>query len=73
MKINQHIKNIKTNPNYRYTYVIAEIGINHSGSLQEALKLIDAASESGVDAVKLQKRNLDNLYTKKILNDPNSA
>jgi sialic acid synthase SpsE len=73
MKIDQHIENIKANKNYRYTYVIAEIGINHNGSLQEALKLIDAAAESGVDAVKFQKRNLDDLYTKKILNDPNSA
>ncbi|MHA2217307.1 MAG: N-acetylneuraminate synthase family protein [Candidatus Hodarchaeales archaeon] len=73
MKLKQHIKNIKSNPNYRYTYVISEIGVNHNGSLQEALKLIDASYEAGVDAVKFQKRDLDSLYTKSILNDPNSA
>jgi N-acetylneuraminate synthase len=38
------------------TYVIAEIGINHNGSLALAKKLIDAAVLSGCDAVKFQKR-----------------
>ena len=37
-------------------YVIAEIGINHNGSLDEAYKLIDLAKETGCDAVKFQKR-----------------
>lgn len=37
-------------------FVIAEIGINHNGDLQLAKKLIDAASLSGCDAVKFQKR-----------------
>ena len=37
-------------------YVIAEIGINHNGSLDTAKKLIDAAKHTGVDAVKFQKR-----------------
>ena len=36
------------------TYVIAEIGINHMGSMDKAKKLIDAAVRSGVDAVKFQ-------------------
>jgi N-acetylneuraminate synthase len=38
------------------TYVVAEIGINHNGSLDIAKKLMLAARESGVDAVKFQKR-----------------
>ncbi|MBN1447490.1 MAG: N-acetylneuraminate synthase family protein [Bacteroidetes bacterium] len=37
-------------------YVIAEIGINHNGSLELAKKLIDGAALSGCDAVKFQKR-----------------
>ncbi len=38
------------------TYIIAEIGINHNGDVQVAKKLIMAAHEAGVDAVKFQKR-----------------
>lgn len=41
------------------TYIIAEIGINHNGSLDLAKKLIDMASENGCDAVKFQKRDPD--------------
>ena len=37
-------------------YVIAEIGINHNGSLETAKRLIDSAKFSGCDAVKFQKR-----------------
>lgn len=38
------------------TYVVAEIGINHNGDLENAKKMIDAAKHAGVDAVKFQKR-----------------
>lgn len=38
------------------TYIVAEIGINHNGSLEIAKSLIDVAVKTGVDAVKLQKR-----------------
>jgi N-acetylneuraminate synthase len=38
------------------TYIIAEIGINHNGSVETAKELIKAASDAGVDAVKFQKR-----------------
>ena len=41
------------------TYIIAEIGINHNGSMENAKKLIDIASLAGCDAVKFQKRNPD--------------
>ncbi|MDD5681501.1 MAG: N-acetylneuraminate synthase family protein, partial [Candidatus Omnitrophica bacterium] len=44
-------------------YVIAEIGINHNGSLDIAKKLIDAAHEAGCDAVKFQKRTVEVVYT----------
>jgi N-acetylneuraminate synthase len=37
-------------------FVTAEIGINHNGSLEDALALIDVAAQSGCDAVKFQKR-----------------
>ncbi|MBR9976287.1 MAG: N-acetylneuraminate synthase family protein [Bacteroidetes bacterium] len=40
----------------RPVYVIAEIGINHNGSLELAKKLIDGAALAGCDAVKFQKR-----------------
>ena len=42
-------------------FVVAEIGINHGGNLNEALRLIDAASECGADAVKFQTFHADRL------------
>jgi N-acetylneuraminate synthase len=44
-------------------YIIAEIGINHNGSLDNAKKLIAVAAEAGCDAVKFQKRTVDVVYT----------
>lgn len=38
------------------TYIIAEIGINHNGSVELAKKLIKSAKQAGCDAVKFQKR-----------------
>lgn len=40
-------------------YITAEIGINHNGSLETALSLIDVAVQAGCDAVKFQKRSPD--------------
>ena len=37
-------------------FITAEIGINHNGSLEDALKLVDVAAKAGCDAVKFQKR-----------------
>ena len=49
-------------------YLIAEIGINHNGSLEIAKKLIDAAEECRFDSVKFQKREIELVYSKEILN-----
>jgi len=47
---------------------IAELGINHNGSLSLCKELIDLAASCGCDAVKLQKRNIDKVYTSEFLN-----
>ena len=46
------------------TFLIAEIGINHNGSLEIAKKLIDEAVFAGFDAVKFQKRTIEKVYSK---------
>ena len=48
-------------------FVIAEIGINHNGDMNIAKKLISLAKNSGCDAVKFQKRDINTVYTKKEL------
>ena len=54
-------------------FVIAEIGINHNGSLDIAKKLIDIATTAGCDAVKFQKRSVEKLYPKKTLDQPRES
>ncbi|EJL74898.1 N-acetylneuraminate synthase [Chryseobacterium populi] len=44
--------------------IIAEAGVNHNGSLENAFKLVDAASEAGVDYVKFQTFKADKLVSK---------
>lgn len=51
-------------------YVIAEIGHNHQGKLETAKEMFRSAKECGADAVKLQKRDNLNLYTKEMYNKP---
>jgi sialic acid synthase len=51
-------------------YVIAEIGHNHQGNLETAKELFRAAKECGVNAVKLQKRDNQSLYTREMYNKP---
>lgn len=46
------------------TYIIAEAGVNHNGSLEMAKQLIDIAKEAGADAVKFQTFKAANLVTK---------
>ena len=48
-------------------FIIAEIGINHNGSVALAKQMIDIAVTTGCDAVKFQKRTVDVVYTKEEL------
>jgi len=45
-------------------FIIAEAGVNHNGSIELAKKLIDVASDAGVDAVKFQTFKAENLVSK---------
>lgn len=46
------------------TFIIAEAGVNHNGSIELAKRLIDTASQAGADAVKFQTFKADNLVSK---------
>lgn len=46
------------------TFIIAEAGVNHNGSLELAKKLIDVASEAGADAVKFQTFKAEKLVSR---------
>ena len=54
-------------------YLIAEIGINHNGSLKITKNLIDEAINAGFDAVKFQKRDVDLVYSPKFLDTPRES
>ena len=46
------------------TLIIAEAGVNHNGSIEQAKKLVDVAFECGADIVKFQTAKLDSLVSK---------
>ena len=54
-------------------FITAEIGINHNGSLETAKKLIDVAVMAGCDAVKFQKRTVEKVYSKEVLDSPRES
>ena len=54
-------------------FIIAEIGINHNGSLASAKKLISIARSCGCDAVKFQKRTVEDVYTIEELQAPRQS
>ena len=49
-------------------FIIGEIGINHNGSIENAIKLIDFAKKYDFDAVKFQKRTVDLVFSPEELN-----
>jgi N-acetylneuraminate synthase len=54
-------------------FIIGEIGINHNGDLSICKQLIDVAAESGCNAVKFQKRDIDKVYTQDFLDSPRQS
>lgn len=52
---------------------IAEIGINHNGDMSIIKQLIDNACEANFDCVKFQKRDIDIVYSKEILDTPRES
>ena len=49
--------------NKNKTFIIAEAGVNHNGSIELAYKLIDKARDGGADAVKFQSFKADKLVS----------
>ena len=54
-------------------YIIAEIGINHNGDMDIAKKLIAMSANAGCDAVKFQKRTIEIVYSKEVLDTPRES
>lgn len=54
-------------------FITAEIGINHNGDIEIAKKLIDMAKNAGCNAVKFQKRTVEKVYSKEVLDSPRAS
>lgn len=52
------------------TFVIAEVGNNHNGEMGLAKKSVISAALAGADAVKFQRRNINEVFTKDLLSKP---
>lgn len=61
--MNFNFKNIK---NFDKPYIIAEIGANHNGDMDLALKLIDKAVEAGADCAKFQSWTKDSIFSRQV-------
>lgn len=57
----------------RQPFLIAEIGINHNGDIELAKQMIADAASAGFDAVKFQKRTIDIVYSKELLDSPRDS
>ena len=57
----------KTKIDIQTLHLIAEIGINHNGDLNVAKELIKNAKDAGFHSVKFQKRTIEKVYSKEIL------
>ena len=54
-------------------FYIAEIGINHNGDISITKELIKKAKDSGFNSVKFQKRTIDRVYSKELLDQPRES
>jgi len=54
-------------------FITAEIGINHNGDIEIAKQIIDSAKNAGCNAVKFQKRSVEKVYSKEILDSPRDS
>ena len=54
-------------------FITAEIGINHNGDVEIVKELIKFAKLYGCDAVKFQKRTVEQAYSKEILDSPRDS
>ena len=54
-------------------FIVAEIGINHNGDVELVKKMIDVAKNVGCDAVKFQKRTVEKVYSKEVLDSPRDS
>ncbi|XDZ70377.1 N-acetylneuraminate synthase family protein [Alphaproteobacteria bacterium LSUCC0744] len=54
-------------------FFVAEVGINHNGDIDICKELIDVAADAGCDAVKFQKRDINQVYTQDFLDSPRES